>query len=72
MALEPWTSWPGEGLAAAVRQGTALRMGAGETLRTRLCAVLWPGRGPVERITPDGVAPARETPTPGERRADGS
>jgi Domain of unknown function (DUF4432) len=61
MALEPWTSWPGEGLAAAVRQGTALHLGAGGTVQTRLCAVLWQGHGPVERVTPDGPVPARGT-----------
>jgi hypothetical protein len=67
MALEPWTSWPGEGLAAAMRQGTALRLGAGKTVRTRLCAVLWQGRGPVEWVTPDGPVPACEMPTPSKR-----
>lgn len=54
MALEPWTSWPGEGLAEAVRRGTALRLGPGEERRTVLHAVLWQGHGPVERLTPNG------------------
>ncbi len=61
MALEPWTSWPGDGLAAAVRQGTALRLQAGQTMHTKLSAVLWSGRGPVERVTPDGVVMAHRT-----------
>jgi hypothetical protein len=55
MALEPWTSWPGEGLSAAVQHGTALRLGAGERLHTTLHAVLWTGRDPIECVTPDGV-----------------
>lgn len=59
MALEPWTSWPGEGLAAAVQQGTALELGAGQTLRTTMHAVLWAGHGPVERVTPEGPIDAR-------------
>ena len=46
----------GEGLAAAVRRATALCLGAGETLQAQLCAVLWQGRGPVERVTPDGTS----------------
>jgi hypothetical protein len=32
-----------------------LRLEASVTVQTRLCAVLWQGRGPVERVTPDGV-----------------
>jgi hypothetical protein len=56
MALEPWTSWPGEGLATSVRQGTALQLDAGERLRTSLHAVLWMGSGPVQRVTADGVS----------------
>ena len=55
MALEPWTSWPGEGLAGAVRQGTALHLDAGESRTTTLHALLWEGRGPIARLTPSGV-----------------
>lgn len=55
MALEPWTSWPGDGLAAAVGQGTALRLTAGQELHTTLYAVLWTGRGEIERVTQTGV-----------------
>lgn len=60
MALEPWTSWPGDGLAAAVEEGTAMRLAAGEARRTELQAVLWTGRGRVDRVTPEGVVPASE------------
>jgi len=55
MALEPWTSWPGDGLAAAVHEGTALTLAPGEQVRTSLHAVLWTGGEAVERVTPDGV-----------------
>jgi hypothetical protein len=55
MALEPWTSWPSEGLATAVERGTAFRMEAGEQRSTTLHALLWEGRGQVVRVTPEGV-----------------
>jgi hypothetical protein len=55
MALEPWTSWPGDGLATAVAQGTALRLQAGESRQTTLHAVLWEGPGTVARVTGRGV-----------------
>ena len=55
MALEPWSSWPGNGLAAAVAQGTALRLAAGESRSTTVYAVLWQGHGPVTRLSPTGV-----------------
>jgi Domain of unknown function (DUF4432) len=54
MALEPWTSWPGDGIAEAVRRGTALRLGSGEERTTVLHAVLWQGRGPIDRLTSAG------------------
>jgi len=44
-----------------VRQGTALRLQAGQTMHTKLSAVLWSVRGPVERVTPDGVVMAHRT-----------
>ncbi|HWE60587.1 MAG TPA: hypothetical protein VHB98_02645, partial [Chloroflexota bacterium] len=56
MALEPWTSWPGDGLAAAVRQGTALRLDGGQSRQTTVYALLWEGRGAVARVTPAGIA----------------
>ncbi len=54
MALEPWTSWPGDGLATAVAQGTAMRLAPGQRVETSLHAVLWRGRGPITSITPEG------------------
>jgi hypothetical protein len=56
MALEPWTSWPGEGLGAAVARGTALRLGAGQSRSATLHAMVWEGRGPIARVTPRGVS----------------
>ncbi len=56
MALEPWTSWPGEGLAAAVAQGTALHLAPHEARSTTISAILWTGHGQVARLTPDGPA----------------
>lgn len=53
-ALEPWTSWPDNGLSDAIANGTALRIGAGETMRTRLLAVAYIGSDVVERISEDG------------------
>lgn len=55
MAIEPWSSWPGDGLPEAVREGTAMRLAAGEERSTKLAAVLWTGCGLVERVTPNGV-----------------
>lgn len=54
-ALEPWTSWPGDGLAEAVRRGTDLRLGAHEQVHTTVHAVLWHGSAPARRVTPAGV-----------------
>jgi hypothetical protein len=54
MALEPWTSWPGDGLAAAVERGTSLRLAPGQRVETVLHAVLWRGRGAVASVTPEG------------------
>lgn len=60
MALEPWSSWPGKGLAAAVAEGTALTLAPGQSVETRLSAALWTGGGPVARVGPEGVVRARE------------
>jgi len=54
MALEPWTSWPGEGLAVAVAQGTTLHLAPHEARGTTISAVLWTGSGHIGRLTPDG------------------
>jgi hypothetical protein len=38
MALEPWTSYPTSGLTEAIRNGSALKLAAGQTLETHLAA----------------------------------
>lgn len=54
VALEPFTSWPPSGTAAAIENGTALVLAPGQTIETRLAAVAYDGEG-VGRITADGV-----------------
>ena len=54
-ALEPWSSYPSDGLAEAIRNGTALRLGAEEELRTSLCAVAYEGNPGITGIDPDGT-----------------
>ncbi len=53
-ALEPWTSYPINGLAEAVENGTALVLQPGETIHTTLKAVAFDGLTSVDFITPDG------------------
>ena len=47
-ALEPWTSYPDGGLTRAIENGSALRIGARETIETRILAVAYAG---LERIS---------------------
>jgi hypothetical protein len=53
-ALEPWTSRPDSGLLEAIRNGTARTIAGGETLSTRLLAVMWDGRDGITGIDEDG------------------
>jgi hypothetical protein len=55
LALEPWTSWPGTGLGAAVAGGRAHRLGPGESLRVELKALAYAGVEGIRGITPDGA-----------------
>ena len=50
LALEPWTSIPGMGLATAVEHGTAARLGPGESRTTKLLAVAYEGCDQVSDI----------------------
>ncbi|HLH75062.1 MAG TPA: DUF4432 family protein [Chloroflexota bacterium] len=54
MGVEIWTSWPGEGLNATQKMGTARHIapGARETVQFR--AVLYESRSGVQEIQPDG------------------
>jgi hypothetical protein len=61
MAVEPFTSIPGTGLAEAVAAGTAPVLGAGEKLQANLAAVFYEGSGEVENISVDGSVQIRST-----------
>lgn len=53
-ALEPWSSYPSDGLNKAIANGTALVLGPGQHLETKLVAVAFDGSPGVSNITPDG------------------
>jgi galactose mutarotase-like enzyme len=59
MAIEPFSSWPGQGLAAVIeKSGTQRTLDPGEAIEVALAAVLHRGREGVANIAPDGtVAP---------------
>jgi hypothetical protein len=54
MALEPWSSYPTNGLAEAVENGTALLLQPNEIIETRLCAVAFDGLQRVTNVTASG------------------
>ena len=54
MALEPWTSYPTNGLPDAIANGTALLLQAGEERVTSLCAVAYEGLEQVGQVTDMG------------------
>jgi hypothetical protein len=55
VALEPWSSYPTNGLLEAISNGTALTLAAGEHIQTTLYAVAYEGFQRVTRIEPDGT-----------------
>lgn len=55
MALEPWTSYPGTGLASAVDNGTALLLQPGQQVHTTLRAIAYAGLERVTNVTPEGI-----------------
>jgi hypothetical protein len=55
MALEPWTSYPGSGLAEAVKSGTALRLDPGQKVSMTMNAVVYNGTGRVSNLHRDGT-----------------
>ena len=61
MAVEPFTSIPGAGLAEAVASGTAPILAAGAKLQASLAAVFYEGSAEVESISIDGYAKLRST-----------
>jgi hypothetical protein len=60
MAVEPFTSMPGVGLAKAVESGTAPVLTAGSSIDARLAATFFEP-GDVESISVDGIARVRRT-----------
>jgi galactose mutarotase-like enzyme len=55
-ALEPWSSFPSNGLQEAIKNGSALYLKAGEQLETSLTAFAYTGLSSVTSVTPgDGV-----------------
>jgi hypothetical protein len=55
LALEPFSSYPGGGLAEAVANGTALWLEGGESQSAEMKAVVYKGQGRVARISPTGT-----------------
>ena len=54
MGVEPNTSFPADGLAAAVERGTAQALAPGDTVEATLTAVVFEPRGRVTRVTAEG------------------
>ena len=54
VGLEPFTSYPGDGLATAIENGTALKLEPGERVEASQRAVAYTGAQGVDRIKPDG------------------
>ncbi len=53
-ALEPWTSYPTEGIQAAIANGTACCLDGGEAIETRLVACAFEGLQTVDNVTAEG------------------
>lgn len=53
-ALEPWTSYPSNGLEEAISNGTALSLAPGENIATSLTAVAYAGLERVQAMQSDG------------------
>lgn len=55
IALEPMSSKPGSGLLDAIRDQSALKLGAGESMTANLKAVVYEGQGQVKQIEQNGT-----------------
>jgi hypothetical protein len=53
-ALEPWTSYPTNGLEEAIANGTAMLLAPGESIATNVAAVAYAGLDRVRVVKPDG------------------
>jgi hypothetical protein len=66
LALEPMTSWPAAGIAEVARiTGTQRVLGAGESVATELCAVVYDSAWGVTAIGRDGGVQVARAPTSG-------
>ena len=63
VALEPWTSFPTDGLAAAVQRGTQLVVPARGQIQTTLTAALFDPAGTVDLVDTDGTVHFRSSET---------
>ena len=61
MAIEPFTSFPGQGLLNVIaKTGTQRRLGPGEAVEVELRAVFYEAHDGIERIEPDGTVVVRD------------
>lgn len=60
LALEPWTSFPTNGLNEAVANGTALHLYPGQEIQTKLSAVAYSGLTRVKTITGNGEVQGKD------------
>jgi hypothetical protein len=63
-ALEPWTSFPSNGLEEAIANGTAMQLSPGESIATSLTAVAYAGLECVQVVEPDGQVIKKESDAP--------
>jgi hypothetical protein len=54
MALEPFTSKPNAGISGAIEDGTAMYLGAGESISLEMKAIVYTGKGRVQHLAEDG------------------
>lgn len=54
IALEPWTSWPNDGVDAALKNGTARTLNAGESVETTFSVIVYTGKEKVASIDRSG------------------
>lgn len=65
VGLEPWTSYPTNGLTEAISNGTALLLQSGQQVQTTLRAVAYEGLERVSAVTPEGAVEGLDKRTTG-------
>lgn len=60
LAVEPVSSYPGQGLEVVLRKGTACRLAPGESLKLEMRVVFFESTTGVQRIAPDGQVGVRK------------